>query len=86
MARRRLAPVNPLRLDPAPGDLAIAAASDVPRAEHSADPLARLSPTAPIARVAAEAAGTAALVTGTAVNVAAGIQWKHTSFIVLRRS
>jgi hypothetical protein len=53
MARRRLAPVDPAQQAPA---------LDVPRAEHPADPLARLSPTAPIARVAAEAAGTAALV------------------------
>jgi hypothetical protein len=48
MARRRLAPAN--------ADFS----ADVPRAEHLADPF-RSSPTAPIARVAAEAAGTAAL-------------------------
>jgi ParB family chromosome partitioning protein len=49
MARRRLAPA--LAVD--------ATQADVPRAEH---PLPRPSPTAPIARVAAEAAGTAALI------------------------
>lgn len=47
MARRRLAPVDPL---------------NVPRAEHpSRTDLLTLGPTAPIARVAAEAAGAAAL-------------------------
>jgi ParB-like chromosome segregation protein Spo0J len=52
MARRRLT------LGPRPG-----AAADVPRAEHypRSDLLTRLSPSAPIARVAAEAAGAAAL-------------------------
>ena len=50
MARRRLAPADARRR------------ADVPRAEHlPRDLLARLSPAAPIARVAAEAAGTAAL-------------------------
>jgi ParB family chromosome partitioning protein len=53
MARRRLTPL--------PGPEAIG--SNVPRAEHypRSDLLTRLSPTAPIARVAAEAAGAAAL-------------------------
>ena len=50
MARRKLAPVS---MEPAE-------TTDVPRAEHFGDPF-RSSPTAPIARVAAEAAGTAAL-------------------------
>ena len=50
MARRRLTPADP-------------AAHNVPRAEHPADLalMERLGPTAPIARVAAEAAGAAAL-------------------------
>jgi ParB family transcriptional regulator, chromosome partitioning protein len=47
MARRRLAPAAPL--------------ADVPRAEHPERELLTMSPTAPIARVAAEAAGAAAL-------------------------
>jgi ParB family transcriptional regulator, chromosome partitioning protein len=46
MARRRLAPVDPV---------------NVPRAEHPPHDLLTLGPTAPIARVAAEAAGAAAL-------------------------
>jgi ParB family chromosome partitioning protein len=55
MARRRLTPL------PGPDG---GAGVDVPRAEHypRSDLLTRLSPTAPIARVAAEAAGTAALI------------------------
>jgi hypothetical protein len=54
MARRRLTPL------PGPDG---GAGVDVPRAEHypRSDLLTRLSPTAPIARVAAEAAGAAAL-------------------------
>jgi ParB family transcriptional regulator, chromosome partitioning protein len=47
MARRRLAPASPL--------------TDVPRAEHPHGEILTMSPTAPIARVAAEAAGAAAL-------------------------
>lgn len=58
MARRRLTPtISPLAAPPG------SAETNVPRAEHLSEPrgFTRLSPSAPIARVAAEAASTAAL-------------------------